>query len=440
MKHLVTALLALTIAAPLQGLAFQWQFVKVFPDTSQAFTAGLHGVAVDPDGKIWVGPAGVMAGDTLSNGRTTAAIYVYNPDGTEAAISRIKVINTPGASDTLTALCRGMRTAPDGNIVYVGIGGFVFKIDYKTGLGIQKVNPVDPAVAAGVAPAFTDAGEMITGHVLPGNPINIFDNTFSPLGTAVASSIGFSRTLEVSKDGNDIYWCGYTNYTVYIYHSDLGTLGPYALTDSIATGMQVESSGWNKKDGWLYFSSGTVDTADYGNPPVLPPWNPLTWYAFDVSTKEVKDSIVWNQSAYPYPVTVGQNMPRPRGIDFSVTGDTAYVIAFNHSKAAMQMFRRGPTSVQPIKNGLPSRYSLAQNYPNPFNPTTEIEFSLPTAGMTTLKVYNMLGQEIATLVNEELVAGSYKTRFDATRLSSGTYIYTLVSGTQVISKKMLLVK
>ncbi len=439
MKHLVTALIALTMMVPARALS-GWDFVKVFPDTATSYAVGLHGIAVDPDGKIWVGPAGTSAADSLSNGVRTAAIRVYNPDGSEASISPIKVIDTPGASDTLTSLCRGMRTAPDGNIVYVGVGGFVFKIDYQTGLGIQKVNPVDPAVAAGVAPAFTDAGEMITGHVLPGNPINIFDNTFSSLGTAVASSIGFSRTLEVSKDGNDIYWCGYSNYTVYIYHSDLGTLGPYVLSDSIATGCQVESSGWNKADGLLYFSSGNLDTADYGNPPVKPPYSPMIWYGFDTSTKEAKDSIVWNLNAYPYPLTNGQQMPRPRGIDFSVTGDTAYVICYNYSKAAMQMFRRGATGVKPTDSRVPSKYELAQNYPNPFNPSTVIEFSLPTAGMTTLKVYNMLGQEVATLINEELVAGSYSARFDATHLSSGTYIYTLVSGNQVISKKMLLVK
>jgi hypothetical protein len=439
MKHFVTALIALTLIVPARALS-GWEFVKVFPDTATSFAVGLHGIAVDPDGKIWVGPSGTTAEDSLSNGVRTAAIRVYNPDGTEAAISGIKVIDTPGASDTLKSLCRGMRTAPDGNIVYTGIGGFVFKIDYKTGLGIQKVNPVDPAVAAGIAPAFTDAGEMITGHVLPGNPINIFDNTFSSLGTAVASSIGFSRTLEVSKDGNDIYWCGYSNFTVYIYHSDNGTLGPYELTDSIATGMQVESSGWNKKDGWLYFSSGNLDTADYGNPPVMEPWTPLVWYAFDTPTKEVRDSIAWNLDAYPYPLTVGQNMPRPRGIDFSVSGDTAYVICYNYAKAAMQMFKRTPTSVEPIDNAVPQRYQLSQNYPNPFNPSTVIEFSLPKAGMTVLKVYNLLGQEVATLVNEELGAGTYKTSFNATHLSSGTYIYTLTSADQVISKKMLLVK
>ena len=89
---------------------------------------------------------------------------------------------------------------------------------------------------------------------------------------------------------------------------------------------------------------------------------------------------------------------------------------------------------------IPDGYALSQNYPNPFNPSTEIEFTLPKAGLTTLKVYDVLGKEVATLVNENLGVGTFKTSLDGSRLSSGTYIYTLSSGDSRISKKMLLVK
>jgi hypothetical protein len=443
MRKLFTAVLILTLCFAVLGFgqAKKWQFVKVFPDTAVSFNTGLHGIAVDPDGKIWVGPAGTQPNDSLPNGKKIASIYVYNPDGTEAAISRIKIINTPGASDTLTSLCRGMRTAPDGNIVYCGIGGFVFKINYKTGVGIQKVNPVAPAVASGIAPAFTSAGEMFTGHVSPGNPVKIWDATFSSLGTAIAASLGFSRTMEVSKDGNDIYWCGYSTRKVYVYHSDVGTLGTYALKDSFGVGMQVESSGWHPTNGLLYLSSGTMDTTDYGVPPVNPPWTALTWYGFDVTTKKQTDSLTWNLAAYPYAVGAGGTLaPRPRGHAFSKTGDTIYVISYNHAKAAMQMFRRVTVGVEPVSNLIPNGYLLSQNYPNPFNPTTEIQFSIPTAGYTTVKVFDMLGKEVATLVDEHLNPGTFKTTLDASKLSSGTYVYTLVSGTSRITKKMMLLK
>jgi hypothetical protein len=442
MKKIITALLPLLFCVAVTGFGqTTWQFVKVFPDTGLTFATGVHGIAVDPDGKIWIGQGNTNAADTLPGGRRTGAIYVFNPNGTEAAFSRIKIINTPGASDTLAALCRGMRRMPNGNIAFVGIGGFAFEINYLTGVGVRKVNPVAPAVAAGIAPAFTSAGEMFTGHVFGGNPVKIWDSQFGTLGTAIASSRGFSRTMEVSKDGNDIYWCGYSTKRVYIYHSDLGTLGTYALTDSFGIGMQVESTGWHPTNGLLYLSSGNIDTTDYGTPPVDPPWTHTTWYGFNTTTKTQVDSIGWNWGAYPYAIGSGGSLaPRPRGIDFSVTGDTAYLVTYNHAKAAIQMFRQVPTGVTPIDNNIPNGYQLSQNYPNPFNPSTEIEFSIPTAGFTTLTVYDLLGREVATLVSEHLNPGTFKATLDGSRLASGTYVYRLVSGSSQITKKMLLLK
>jgi N-acetylmuramoyl-L-alanine amidase len=89
---------------------------------------------------------------------------------------------------------------------------------------------------------------------------------------------------------------------------------------------------------------------------------------------------------------------------------------------------------------IPTTYSLSQNFPNPFNPTTEIDFSLLQMGPTTLKIYNMLGQEVATLVDTEMLPGNYSVRFNAQYLSSGTYIYVLRSGSTVLIKKMVLLK
>ncbi len=93
---------------------------------------------------------------------------------------------------------------------------------------------------------------------------------------------------------------------------------------------------------------------------------------------------------------------------------------------------------------LPEEYSLEQNYPNPFNPTTTITFALPEAGMTTLKIYNIIGQEIAVLVSDYLEAGSYNVVFDANsfnaQLTSGLYLYRIESNEFTSIKKMLLIK
>jgi hypothetical protein len=91
--------------------------------------------------------------------------------------------------------------------------------------------------------------------------------------------------------------------------------------------------------------------------------------------------------------------------------------------------------------GIPKELQLHQNYPNPFNPTTTISFILAEDGRVSLKVYDMLGREIAILVNEYRQAGiEHSVSFDASKLSSGMYIYRLQSGSNVITKKLTLVK
>jgi len=88
----------------------------------------------------------------------------------------------------------------------------------------------------------------------------------------------------------------------------------------------------------------------------------------------------------------------------------------------------------------PLVFSLVQNYPNPFNPTTKISWQLPVSSYQTLKIYDVLGNEVATLVNESKPAGSYEVEWNASSLPSGVYIYQLVAGTNIQMKKMLLLK
>ncbi len=98
------------------------------------------------------------------------------------------------------------------------------------------------------------------------------------------------------------------------------------------------------------------------------------------------------------------------------------------------------TSVEEVGGTVPETYVLKQNYPNPFNPATTIEFSVLKAGHISLKVYDVLGKEVATLVDEEREPGNFKVMFDASTLTSGTYLYTLRSGGFAETKKMLIVR
>ena len=99
-----------------------------------------------------------------------------------------------------------------------------------------------------------------------------------------------------------------------------------------------------------------------------------------------------------------------------------------------------PTDVEILDDNIPNNYTLLQNYPNPFNPSTKISWQSPVSGWQTLKVYDILGKEIATLVDEEKSAGGYEIIFDGKNMPSGVYIYRLTSGNYIESKKMLIVK
>jgi len=98
-----------------------------------------------------------------------------------------------------------------------------------------------------------------------------------------------------------------------------------------------------------------------------------------------------------------------------------------------------------IKLELPEQYLLSQNFPNPFNPSTKIKYTIPDVGtalikFVQIKVYDILGSEIATLVNEEKPAGNYEVEFDGSNLSSGIYFYRLQAGAISETKKMILLR
>jgi hypothetical protein len=98
------------------------------------------------------------------------------------------------------------------------------------------------------------------------------------------------------------------------------------------------------------------------------------------------------------------------------------------------------SSVVNVEVSVTENFGLSQNYPNPFNPTTNISYQIPKAGYVSLKVYNIIGSEIATLVNQVEPAGDYKVQFDTHNIASGTYFYRLTVGGVSLYKKMIVLK
>jgi hypothetical protein len=129
--------------------------------------------------------------------------------------------------------------------------------------------------------------------------------------------------------------------------------------------------------------------------------------------------------------------------DFSLAvGDTVQVIYINQIGETVSVplvWEDNVTKVDQEIN-LPGVFELSQNYPNPFNPNTMIKYSIPHASIVKMKIYDILGREIATLINEMKSAGRYTVTFNATKMSSGVYFYQLQAGAYSETKKLLLLK
>ncbi len=127
------------------------------------------------------------------------------------------------------------------------------------------------------------------------------------------------------------------------------------------------------------------------------------------------------------------------GIVFHIlTNDPTYLYCGTDVRGVWKRPLSDVVSVREIDSQVPQEFSLDQNYPNPFNPGTRIGFEISDFGFVSLKVFDLLGREIATLVHEDLHPGSYETTFDANGLASGVYLYRLQSGGLVQSRRMVL--
>ncbi len=140
-----------------------------------------------------------------------------------------------------------------------------------------------------------------------------------------------------------------------------------------------------------------------------------------------------------FSITPNATSPCVPGISTTVCNNAVNYIYPNFN-AGRKYIWNCPVGIEPVTNGIPHVYSLSQNYPNPFNPATKISYALPTAGNVKLVVYDLLGREVAVLVNDFKKAGNYDVNFNASNLSSGIYLYKIESGEFNDTKKMMLIK
>ena len=127
-------------------------------------------------------------------------------------------------------------------------------------------------------------------------------------------------------------------------------------------------------------------------------------------------------------------------INLNVPQGYEYNVVTAHPGESNVVINLTITDVPDNSSNIPKEYSLEQNFPNPFNPTTTISYSIPHTGLVQIKIFNIIGKEVTTLVNEQKRAGKYKTEFNADDLPSGVYLYRLQSGDFVQTEKMILLK
>lgn len=452
-KILLLAVTMLTIAS--LSLA-QYKYDASFPNKSLSADSvligtgnGLHGVAVSPDGNVWtVNYNTYIKGDSLTTKSTktgkdtTMAVLplrIFKADGTPVSFSPLMVMsNGSNIKDTLWKgnTGRGLSTAADGNILFTWFGT-VYLINYKTGALITKI--VASAVNSGIAAATDVAGNFFTGPVSQNlEPLVMWDASGVKQGNVTDTTRYFSRTLTVSRAGDKVYYAGYTSHAIIRYTGD--PLGGFTA-DTVLKGFDCEAITRHGQTDMLWASAGSGGDKPNRYPGLATSYSSHTWYLWDPATKLIKDSVKWN-GLESFTGTDSGGV-KPRGVATTKNGDTVYVCMFG-AKAGMysvQRFVKGATSVSREEGIVAQNFSLGQNYPNPFNPSTKINFSLLSSSKISLKVYDVLGKEVATLANGEYATGSYNVDFNASNISAGIYFYTLTTSNGFSqTKKMLLIK
>jgi hypothetical protein len=322
---------------------------------------------------------------------------------------------------------------------------------------------------AGYVYVCNDTSNGVTNDIKIYKPIKQWSATHNdaPVGT-VDLPDGVYKGLCASPDGKMLFVSDYNNRKVVKYKGS-PTAGyvkdnTFNFTMSAADTVPVSTTLLPGPIGMAYLSPNNIlavacdvwgtssaqYTYSYGRIYLL---NPLTGALISSdSTLSVVDQAAWNfKMTGSYSTRTGGTVPG------NASGYTStWAVAWDQQKNLYSQSYFGwtvekwnyngtlptitVTGVEQLEGSLPQGYGLEQNYPNPFNPTTTIGFSVPVSGFVSLKVFDLLGREVMTLVNEERAAGSHRVTFDAANLPTGTYLYTLKATGYQETKRMVLVR
>ena len=358
---------------------------------------------------FWNRLVGALAINSSATGGTTLfAGTSYGSDG-EGAVFR-STNNGVSWNSVFTILNHVTSFALNGTSIFAGTGGGVFRSS-NNGTAWTRVDSglTNNSVRALVVNSSAGIDTTIFAGTLGG----IFRTTNNGTSwTAVNTTLTSVLALAVVPGG-----IAGAN----IYAGNYGT-GVFRSTNN-GTNWTAVNTGLTNLDVWALAVSGpNLFAAVYGAGVFLSSNNGVSW------------------------TEANTGLADKRVLSLAINGANLFVGTYGNAvwrRPLSEMI----TGIQNQHNDVPSRYVLQQNYPNPFNPETKIKFSvgipsgqIPNSSEVTLKVFDLLGREVATLVNERLQPGSFETTFDGSGLASGVYFYRLSAGSFVETKKLMLLR
>jgi sugar lactone lactonase YvrE len=387
MKNLFTTILYILLIGIFDSNTIFAQSVSTFITGS-----GLNG----PDG---------FAIDTAGN------LYVANwGGGTGNNVLKI----TPAGN--ITTFATGF-SAPDG-LAFDG-NGYLYVSNYASGV-INKVSPLGASTvfASGLtnpsALAFDIQGNLYVSNY-GGNTVS----KITPSGVVSIFATGFNAPLGLAFD---------TDGNLYVSNYNSGVINKITPAGAVSVFATIPNSPQSRLQYLLFGRTGNLYIPAYGQHKIYkitPMGNVsvLTGTGISGGNNGSLDSATFNG---------------PNSIAMNKSGEI-FISEYNANRIRKISGVEPPLSIRKVNNIIDD-YKLSQNYPNPFNPTTNIKFSIPKNGLVKLSIYDILGKEIATLVNERLQAGTYEIPFTINQLSSGIYIYKLEAGDFRDVKRMVIVK
>jgi sugar lactone lactonase YvrE len=428
MKNVLLTLAVISIILFVNQMAYSQPTVEVY---ATGFVNPI-GLEIDGAGNLWVGEQGTGSGNTAKVSMVTPNGQAYTflndlPSGAPA-------FEPIGAQDVyfdidgkLLVVLSGSSDSLSGRVLFVDTTGFVpggtpfNRSNIVYSINVESIFPGDNPYKITIGPDndlfIIDASANAIARWNRSNGSLSSFTTFPPIGQSEAVPTGIIYT------GSNFYVGTLTGLPIpigaaKIYNVDLSG-NKTVYQDGLTAIVDIAIS---PIDGALY----AIQHAEFG-----PPWLNNKGRLFRIQNGVVD--------------TLLSEMPRPSGMVFNSNGDL-FISSFSDDNIVK--VSNLPVGVEEESNFVADDFSLEQNYPNPFNPSTSIRYTISPviasgakqSQLVTLKVFDILGNEVATLVNEEKSAGNYEVDFDATGLSSGIYFYKLSAGSLVETKKMILLK